>query len=223
MVIHILLHSNTTTKQVHWLKSQASFFNQHYNNRAGLGSRFRWFRTNLHFGSAYGSRTHRPNPHSPRSAPVKLDAPPPSRSAQHKLDLQPQYGIRPTIAHRPNPHSPQSTFAPDPPQLIGRTAPFQIRPTQIGLTAPIRDSPHYRLDAPPPSRSAPHKLDLYGIRPTIAWTHHPLPDPPHTNWTYSPNTGFAPLSLGRTAPFQIRPTQIGLTAPIRDSPWYTEC
>ena len=42
----------------------------------------------------------------PRSAPVKLDAPPPSRSAPHKLDLQPQYGIRPTIAHRPNPHSP---------------------------------------------------------------------------------------------------------------------
>ena len=69
----------------------------------------------------------------PRSAPVKLDAPPPSRSAPHKLDLQPQYGIRPTIAHRPNPHSPQSTFAPDPPQLnwTVRTAPFQIRPKQL--------------------------------------------------------------------------------------------
>ena len=108
---------------------------------------------------------------------------------------------------------PQSTFAPDPPQLNWTHRPFQIHPTQIGLTAPIRDSPHYRappqstfapihirprsapvkLDAPPPSRSAPHKLDLqpqYGIRPTIAWTHRPLPDPPHTNWTYSPNTGF---------------------------------
>ena len=96
--------------------------------------------------------------------------------------------------------------------------------TEAGLTAPIHIRPRsapVKLDAPPPSRSAPHKLDLqpqYGIRPTIAWTHRPLPDPPHTNWTYSPNTGFAPLSLGRTAPFQIRPTQIGLTAPIRDSP-----
>ena len=115
----------------------------------------------------------------PRSAPVKLGAPPPSRSAPHKLDLQPQYGIRP---HYRAP--PQSTFAP-----------IHIRPR----SAPVK------LDAPPPSRSAPHKLDLqpqYGIRPTIAWTHRPLPDPPHTNWTYSPNTGFPP----RTAPTHIRPS-----------------
>ena len=68
----------------------------------------------------------------PRSAPVKLDAPPPSRSAPHKLDLQPQYGIRPTIAHRPNPHSPQSTFAPDPPQLNWTHRPLPDPPTHSG-------------------------------------------------------------------------------------------
>ena len=75
---------------------------------------------------------------------------------------------------------PQSTFAPDPPQLNWTHRPLPDPPTQIGLTAPIRDSPNYRappqstfapihirprsapvkLDAPPPSRSAPHKLDL---------------------------------------------------------------
>ena len=78
---------------------------------------------------------------------------------------------------------------------------------------PINAHPHGKQDSPPQSTFAPDP-------PQLNWTHRPLPDPPHTNWTYSPNTGFAPLSLGRTAPFQIRPTQIGLTAPIRDSPHY---
>ena len=82
---------------------------------------------------------------------------------------------------------PRSTFAPDPPQLNWMHRPFQIRPTQIGLTAPIRDSPHYRLDAPPPSRSAPHKLDLqpqYGIPPAPPQpTFAPIHIRPHPSYS----------------------------------------
>ena len=100
--------------------------------------------------------THRPLP----------DPPP------HKLDLQPQYGIRPTIAHRPNPHSPQSTFAPDPPQLNWTHRPLPDPPhtnwtyspntgfpphrpnphSPQSTFAPIRPTP-VKLDAPPLSRS----------------------------------------------------------------------
>ena len=67
-----------------------------------------------------------------------------------------------------------------------------VKKREAGRTAPIHIRP----------RSAPVKLDA-----------PPLPDPPHTNWTYSPNTGFAPLS--RTAPIHIRPNPH--SPPIRPS------
>ena len=100
---------------------------------------------------------------APDPAPVKLDAPPPSRSAPHKLDLQPQYGIRPTIAHRPNPHLPQSA------------------PVKLDALPPSRSAPH-KLDLQP----------QYGIRPTIAWTHRPLPDPPPHKLDLQPQYGIPP-------------------------------
>ena len=116
----------------------------------------------------------------PRSAPVKLDAPPlpdpphtnltssSSDTVQGSVLLphyrtQPQYGIRPPIAwtHRP---------LPDPPHTNWTYSPNTV----------LRDSPHYRLDAPPPSRSAPHKLDLqpqYGIPPPRTAPTHIRPNP----------------------------------------------
>ena len=103
----------------------------------------------------------------PRSAPVKLDAPPLPDPPNTNWTYSPNTGFAPLsrtapIHIRPNPHNrPRSA-----PVKLDAPPPSRSAPHKLDYTAPIRDSPHYRLDAPPPSRSAPHKFDLqpqYGI------------------------------------------------------------